>query len=360
MPAASELTVSVIVPVYNGGEAFRQCLASLAAVAPRPLEVIVVADGDTDGSWRVGREFVARVLRLSERGGPARARNLGARRARGDILLFLDADVTVPPDLIARVTAAFRQEPGLDALFGSYDDDPAATNFLSQYKNLFHHHLYQTGREEATTFWTACGAIRREVFAALGGFDESYRWSQDIELGYRLTRTGRRIRLCKDLQVKHLKRWDLLSLLRSDVVHHALPWTGLILRDRLLVDDLNLSLSSRVSVALASGLVGALVGAWWQPLLLAPAAGLVVALLWLNAPLYRFFLRQRGVRFTAQVIPWHWLYYLYSGLGFAVGVARYALRRPGTSRRRGSVAPEVPGPGGGRPLLERRRHPDDF
>jgi hypothetical protein len=60
-------------------------------------------------------------------------------------------------------------EPDLVALFGSYDDAPAATNFLSQYKNLLHHYMHQTAREEASTFWGACGAIRREVSLAVGG-----------------------------------------------------------------------------------------------------------------------------------------------------------------------------------------------
>jgi hypothetical protein len=49
-------------------------------------------------------------------------------------------------------------------LIGSYDDAPGANNFLSQYKNLFHHYTHQTGSEEASTFWGACGAIRRDVF----------------------------------------------------------------------------------------------------------------------------------------------------------------------------------------------------
>jgi GT2 family glycosyltransferase len=144
----------------------------------------------------------------------------------------------------------------LTALFGSYDDAPAATNFLSQYKNLFHHYVHQIANEEASTFWGACGAIRREVFLKLGGFDESYHQPciEDIELGYRLKRAGYRIRLLKTLQVKHLKHWGVKSLLKTDFFQRALPWTELILRDRRLVNDLNLKTSSRVSVASIYGL----------------------------------------------------------------------------------------------------------
>jgi GT2 family glycosyltransferase len=247
--------------------------------------------------------------------------------AQGDILFFLDADVAVYPDVIGQVAAAFRREPELAALFGSYDDAPAATNFLAQYKNLFHHYVHQTACEEASTFWAACGAIRREVFQSLGGFDERYRQPsiEDIELGYRLKRAGYRIRLCKALQVKHLKRWSVVSLLRSDFFRRALPWTDLILRDRRFISDLNLRLSSRVSVMLTYGLLGAFVGSWRWAGSLALAGALILLLLALNAPVYRFFWRKRGLRFAVQTIPWHWFYFFYSGLAFVIGVARYLI-----------------------------------
>lgn len=221
--------------------------------------------------------------------------------------------------------AAFRREPDLAAVFGSYDDAPAATNFLSQYKNLFHHYVHQTACEEASTFFGACGAIRREVFLALEGYDKCYCEPaiEDIELGYRLKQAGHRIRLCKALQVKHLKRWGVVSLFKSDFFHRALPWIELILRDRRLINDLNLRLSSRVSVMLTYVFLGALVGACWWPGSLAVAGMLSLSLLALNAPLYRFFQRKRGLRFALQTIPWHWFYYFYSGLAFAIGVACY-------------------------------------
>src|SRR5215212_9169950 len=128
---ASELKISVIIPVHNGGEAFRRCLSSLAVTVPPPDEVIVVADGDTDGSWRVAEEFGAQVLRIFTPGGPAKARNAGARLAKGDILFFVDADVMIPSDVIERVTAHFREDPNIAAMFGSYDDQPGESNFLS-------------------------------------------------------------------------------------------------------------------------------------------------------------------------------------------------------------------------------------
>ncbi len=325
MTLPDKSVISVIIPVHNGGVSFRYCLSSLANAVPAPSEIIVVADGDTDGSWLVAKEFGAKVLRIPTSGGPAKARNLGARAAKGDILFFVDADVTICPDAISQVEKAFGDEPELAALIGSYDDAPGASNFLSQYKNLFHHYTHQTAKEEAFTFWGACGAIRREIFLELGGFDESYRRPsiEDIELGYRLKQAGYTIRLCKALQVKHLKYWGVVSLLKAEFFYRALPWTELILRDRQLNNDLNLGLNSRLSVIFTYGLVSSLVIAWWLPGFLAMAFVLSLLLLAFNQQVYRFFLCKRGFWFALCVIPWHWLYYLYGGLAFAIGTVRY-------------------------------------
>lgn len=327
--SGDELTISVIIPVYNGGPNFRKCLMSVKALLPSPLEVIVVGDGDTDGSSQLAHEFDVNVLRFSSPGGPARARNFGASRAKGEIVFFVDADVTLPSDAIGRVAKVFQHEPDLAALFGSYDDDPGETNFLSQYRNLLHHYVHQNGREDASTFWGACGAIRREVFLAMGGFDEMYVTPsiEDIELGYRLKRAGYSIRLCKSLQVKHWKRWELGSMLKADFFQRALPWTDLILRDRNCINDLNTGMSGRASVLLTFGLLCALAVSPWHPPALVVAGAMALALLVLNSPLYLFFLKKRGVRFVLRVIPWHWLYFFYSGIGFSTGLVRHLIRR---------------------------------
>ncbi|MFB8793865.1 MAG: glycosyltransferase family 2 protein [Microcoleus sp.] len=327
MISTADPTVSVIIPVHNGGSYFRTCLSKLAEAVPRPIEIIVVADGDSDGSWRLAQEFGAKLIRIPESGGPARARNLGAQAAKGDILFFVDADVAVCPEAVGYAISVFKNNPYLAAAIGSYDDAPGDPGFLSQYRNLMHHYVHQTGNEEASTFWGACGLMRREIFLLMGGFNESYRRPsiEDIELGYRLKQAGYRIRLCKTLQVKHLKRWEAISLLRADFFYRALPWTELIWRDRKLNNDLNLQVSSRVSIVLTYAMLLSFLGTWWSLGALILASLLAVPLVVINAPLYAFFWRKHGMIFAIKTIPWHWLYYFYSGLAFAIGTARHVL-----------------------------------
>jgi hypothetical protein len=65
----------------------------------------------------------------------------------------------------------------------------------------------------------------------------------------------------------------------------------------------------------------------WQPLALVAVCAVAVILLHLNARLYRFFLKKRGFRFAIQSLIAHWLYFLYSGVAFAIGMARYAINQ---------------------------------
>jgi glycosyltransferase involved in cell wall biosynthesis len=251
-------SISVVIPAYNAARTLELCLSSLAQSEMAPLECIVVDDGSTDNTVEVARRFGARVLSTGGRGGPAHARNAGAREARGEFVFFVDADICVHPNTISRLSNGFAADPDVDAIIGSYDDSPEQQDVLSMYRNLMHRYIHQNGRREASTFWSGCGAIRRSVFLQHGGFAESYRRPaiEDIELGYRLVAAGHRIILDRALEVKHLKRWTLLNLIKTDVFDRAMPWTELILRDGRMPNDLNIQLSQRVSVALAFLLFG--------------------------------------------------------------------------------------------------------
>lgn len=327
--SSSPSTVTVIVPVYRGGEQFKRCLASLCELSPPPLEVVIVADGDPDGSGDYAEACGVRLVRLNGPSGPAKARNAGARHAHGTLLFFVDADVTVPADSIARIQELFKEEAYPSAVIGSYDDTPADLRFVSQYRNLLHHYVHQQASEQAWTFWGACGVIRATVFHAVGGFDERYGRPciEDIELGYRLRRAGYSIRLCKSLIVKHLKRWTLPGMIRTDVFDRALPWTELILTHRDLPNDLNLSVSARWSGVLVMVFGTSMSLFPWVPSLGTLSMLSVLGLVGLNADLYRFFWKQRGITFALRAVLLHGLYYAYSSLAFAAGTARYGLCR---------------------------------
>ncbi len=299
-------------------------------------EIIVVADGESDGAWRISPKFGATAIKLEQNGGPGRARNHGAKAAKGDILFFVDADVTIRPNALSLIEAVFLRDPQLAALIGSYDETPYHTNFLSQYKNLLHHYVHQHGSDQATTFWGACGAIRRDIFLKLGGFKETYLRAsiEDIELGYRLFSSGYPIRVEKTLQVTHLKRWTPYGLIKTEILLRGAPWTRLLWRQLWrsgkMTNDLNLDAAHRLSLLTSAAAVATLAASIFNPWSLVLTLILIIFFVGLNAPVLRFFYVKRGLAFAAGAAFWRFVYDLYSWVGFfsgSSGSAQGALRR---------------------------------
>lgn len=342
VPAFQEMTapaISVIIPVRNGAATLERCLQALRQSVGVAWECLVIDDGSTDSSVAIAVRAGARVLRTDHpASGPGQARNLGAQAASAPLLCFLDADVVARPDTLAQFVALFDREASLAAAFGSYDAQPGERDLLSQYRNLLHHFVHQTGHETASTFWSGCGAIRREVFQRLGGFSAAYdRPSiEDIELGYRLRATGAQIRLAKAIQVQHLKRWTFWGILRTDIRDRALPWTELIQRTGYLPNDLNLQRSGRLSAVSVYALAVLLILGGWRPLLWLAALVPLLLLLTCNRGLYGFFRRQRSVWFLLRALPLHWLYFAYSALVFggALLIVLPIRQAAGNHRRR--------------------------
>lgn len=320
--------ISVIVPVRNGSEMLTACLKALWQSEGVRWECIVVDDGCTDQSMAIARLQGARLARTRRPGsGPGQARNIGVLKALAPLVCFIDADVVVTPTTLADFVELFRADPDLAAAFGSYDDDPLEPELLSQYRNLLHHFVHQTGREQASTFWSGCGTVRRDIFLEIGGFETHYGRPciEDISLGYLLRQRGHAIRLAKHIQVKHLKRWTLWNLLKTDIRDRALPWTELIVRTRNLPNDLNLNGNSRLSALSVFTLVALIMASSYYPLISLLAVVPLLTLIVCNISLYSFFFRSRGAWFTIGALPFHWLYFAYSAVAFVSGVIIYSL-----------------------------------
>lgn len=325
-------TVSVIIPVFNAGDDLEQCLAAIAA-SDYPLhECIVVDDGSTDGTTgEIARSHGVRLLTMERQGGPALARNRGAEDATGEILFFTDADVVLHPDAIGKAARAFAEYPDVSAIFGSYDETPGHPSLLSRYRNLYHHWNHQVGSEEASTFWTGCGAVRRSVFLELGGFSADYARPsiEDIEFGYRLRSAGHRIRLVRDMQGTHLKEWTLGGMFRTDLFQRGIPWFILLKRFPDMPADLNVNWMARLATAL-SGLFllflallipghPASLDLW--PWALAPLF-CVAGIVWIQRDFFRLVTRLHGAWFGLAVIPLQLMFFIACGLAIPLGYLR--------------------------------------
>jgi hypothetical protein len=297
--------LSAIVPATNRPATLARCVAAIEAAEEPPDELIVVEDAPEPG--------------------PAGARNEGARRASGDVLVFVDADVVPHADAFVRIRTAFVADPGLGGVIGSYDDSPAAPGAVAGFRNLLHHHVHQRGAGEVPTFWAGLGALRREVFESAGGFDAA-RYPrpsiEDVELGGRLVARGTRIVLDPGLQGTHLKAWTLGEMVRTDFVARGIPWIDLLLAGGTSTTMLNLGWRHRAS-ALAC-VAGAAALALRRPRFAVAAAAALVAL---NAPFYALLARRRGPLEATLGVGLHALHHLTAVASVPAGLAASALRR---------------------------------
>ena len=307
-------------PVYNGVAHVARSLPPLLQMqrCGEIQEVIVVDDSSTDRSPELAAELGARVLASGGRLGPAAARNLAAGHASGEILWFVDADVVVHQDIVGYLRQAF-SEPGVVAMFGCYDNSPAAPNFLSQYKNLAHRYYHKRSEGDVSTFWAGCGAVLKKTFLEVGGFDaERFKRPsiEDIELGYRIRKGGGRVKLVSGMQCTHLKEWRFGNLLTTEIFSRALPWSRLMLAESGVLDSLNVTVGERMRALIAVlffvTLAGSIKGAWaaWLPI------AVVCILVMANREIFGFFANRRGIVFAIRAVAFHQIHYLYSSAAF--------------------------------------------
>lgn len=331
MERGSTPSLTVIVPVWNGMSVLPQCVEALRRSSlPRDdWELLIVDDASSDGTSEWAGVEADRVLTV-DRGplGPGSARNLGASAARGDVLVFVDADVCVAPDALERIRDVFASDSSVGACFGAYDDHPAEPDFLSQYRNLYHRYVHIQGRGESETFWAGCGAVRAALFTALGGFDTvAYPRPQieDIELGYRIRDAGYRIVLDPAIQGTHLKKWSFWKMVRTDLFDRGVPWMRLLLGDgpggarpaTLNVGGAEKAKTGLMGLGCAMVLAGLVrLDLRWLWFAAIPLATIVI----MNLSVYAWFARLRGWWFALRVIPMNLVYYLVSGLAVATAL----------------------------------------
>lgn len=178
--------ISFVVPAYNEAALLGETLDTLrASAAPlgEPFEIIVADDGSTDETAAIARGHGALVVTIHVRQIGA-ARNAGARVATGDVLIFVDADTLVPPEVLVRAAAALRTGAvggGAGVRADSNDPrwGPPAMAVVSWILRL--------------AGWAAgCFIfVRRDVFERVGGFDERYFASEEIHLSRAVKKHGR-------------------------------------------------------------------------------------------------------------------------------------------------------------------------
>jgi GT2 family glycosyltransferase len=199
--------VSVVIPTYNGSKRLPECLKALMAQDYNgTVEVIVVDDGSTDGTAElVEKEFPHVVLMKQRNQGPAAARNVGARMAQGELLLFTDDDCVPEKNWISQMVLPFAKDDNVVGVKGAYKtrQRPLVARFVQlEYEDKYRK-LAQNRYIDFIDTYSA--GYRRNVFIKSGGYDTQFRvaCAEDIELSYRLSEAGLKMVFNADAIVFH-------------------------------------------------------------------------------------------------------------------------------------------------------------
>lgn len=227
--------ISIVIPTYNSSRFVPNLLESIFKQALDDMEVIIVDDCSKDDTVKLANKYPVKVIKMEKNGGPARARNRGVREAKGDIIFFLDSDVIVLDGTVREVKDYFENNPSANCVIGVCATKPLNKGFVPTYMAMFEYiHLVSAKDGKVSVFAPRCGAIKKELFQRVGGYDESYKGAdvEDFELARRINREDS-IFLNPKMLVRHQFVNNFEEAVRN-YFKRAVMWIHLFLKDRQL------------------------------------------------------------------------------------------------------------------------------
>lgn len=262
------LGVAVVIPAHDSEATIARAVRALSGhEGTAPYEVIVVDDGSRDGTAARAEEAGARVVRLPERGGPARARNAGARATSADVIVYTDADCEPLPGFVAELVAPLERDAALTGTKGAYLTEQRS--LTARFVQLEYEERYarMARRREIDFVDTYACAYRRAALLEVGGFDERYDRpsTEDQELSFRLHARGARFVFVPAARTRHTHAATLGAYLAKKAKIGTYKVATLRAHPKKAVDDAHTPFTVKAQLLLAPLSVAGLGAAWWLP-----------------------------------------------------------------------------------------------
>ncbi len=305
--------LSIIIPVYNSKDFMKNLLDSIFRSKSNDLdgmEVIIVDDCSTDNTVEIVKKYPVNLVRLEKNSGPAKARNIGAASAKGDILLFLDSDIILLEGTIEEVENYFRDNPSVNCAIGICDKEPINKGNVPRYLALFEYvHLKGSKADKVSVFSPRCGAVRTSFFKKLGGFNEVYKGAdvEDFEFARRINKIDS-IMLNRKMIVRH--RFSTFKKNIKNYFKRTVMWIHLFLKEKRL-DNAGPSVPSNALSAIFAFLSFiSLILILFDKTALYAFIFLIIAYLIANLKWMNFMLKEAGFIFLIKAVFFNYIFSL--------------------------------------------------
>lgn len=207
------MDISVIVPAYNAQPYISRCIEALLSQSfnPNNYEVIVVDDGSSDQTADIIKNYPVKYV-YQKNQGPATARNRGVKEAKGDIILFTDADCVPTGNWIEEMVRPFKS-PHIAAVKGAYltnQKEVVARLAQVEFEERFEMLKKADSIDMVDTY---SAGFRKAIFSQMGGFDTTFPVAnnEDTDLSYKMSRHGFKMAFNPVAVVYHLKHPDSIK-----------------------------------------------------------------------------------------------------------------------------------------------------
>ncbi len=210
--------ISVIIPFYNSEKSLKQCLEAVYKSTYKNFEVIAVSDNSLDKSDQIIKKFSCKFKRLKKNHGSGFARNIGAKLAKGNILVFIDSDVIIKKDSLNIIQKSFKKKDNYQMIQGIYSHNPNYEKISTQYLQSYQcYYIFSAKKKFIENLVSNFFSIEKKIFFKVGGFDGNFVGSnaEDADLGYRLIKKGYKIPIFRNLKVKHLVDFNIFQFIKK-------------------------------------------------------------------------------------------------------------------------------------------------
>lgn len=185
-----KMKISVIIPTYNEEHVIKKCLDSLVKQTYKSFEIIVVDDGSTDNTLDVLSKYKKCQLLKQNHTGPGEARNLGAKKAKGEILVFVDADMTFDKNFLSKLVEPIKKK----VTKGTFSKEEYVSNWENIWARCWNiNEGWEKKRRHPKNYpdiQKVFRALLKKEFERVGGFDRGGHYTDDYlseKLGYEAT-----------------------------------------------------------------------------------------------------------------------------------------------------------------------------